>query len=206
MLIFSPQSLVFIAVPKTGTTAVELALKRKADIIFARNMKHTTAMRFHRKIAPFLTTAYGLNPDRMAVMREPEEQIRSWYRYRCRDSKAGTALSTRQVSFNEFVEAVISDDPPHYAGIGSQWGMLTSSKGNLLVHHLFAHERPLPFREFLSQRFQEEIELKQKNVSPQIDAPLDPAVRARLRVARQAEFDLYDQLMKADGHLQSDIG
>jgi hypothetical protein len=37
MLVFSKQNLVFLAVPKTGTTAIEMALRPKADIVFAKH-------------------------------------------------------------------------------------------------------------------------------------------------------------------------
>lgn len=205
MLVFSAQSLAFIAVPKTGTTAVERTLGSKADIIFTKRYKHMTAARFHTRIAPLLKQAYDLAPDRMAVMRNPEEQIRSWFRYRRRDGKANTKASTDGLSFDEFVLAVISDDRPPFARIGSQYKMLTSGSGDLLVHHLFAHAQPDTFEAFLSDRFAEDITLKHLNVSPQVDAPLDPAIRAKLQAARAPEFDLYARLTDAGGHLQTTI-
>lgn len=205
MFVCSAQNLAFIAVPKTGTTAVEMALKPKADILFTKQRKHLTAQRFHKKIAPFLANAFNLRPDRIAVMRDPEEQIRSWYRYRTRDIQLGTQTSTDNLSFDQFVLDVISDAPPPHAGIGSQYRMLTSSSGQVLVHHLFAYEAQPKFRTFLNDRFGEDIEFKPKNVSPPAKAPLDPDIRARLRAARSAEFALYDRLKGADGHLQSSI-
>jgi len=205
MLIFSSQSLAYIAVPKTGTTAVEMALKPKADILFTKRYKHMTAQRFHVRIAPFLDTQMGLRPDRFAVMRDPEEQIRSWFRYRTREAKEGSDASTNGVSFDEFVLGVISDDPPPYARIGSQHNMLTSGRAQVLVHHLFAHETPPLFQSFLNERFGQEITLKQKNVSPQTDAPLSVDIRARMRAARPAEFDLYNRLMDSGGHLKTPI-
>lgn len=205
MLIFTAQSLAFIAVPKTGTTAVEMALKPKADIIFAKQRKHTTAQRFHRKIAPFLEDALGLRPERFAVMRDPEEQIRSWYRYRARNIRVKTSRSTDGISFDQFVLDVISDDPPDYAGIGSQLSMLTSGGGAVLVHHLFAYESPVAFRSFLDDRFGQEIVLKQKNVSPETKAPLGSATRRKLYAARAAEFDLYHRLKDAGGHLVTSL-
>lgn len=205
MLVFTPQSLAFIAVPKTGTTAVEMALKPKADILFTKRFKHMTARRFHTRIAPFLAQSFDLRPDRFAVMRDPEEQIRSWFRYRNRDQKTGSNASAEGMSFDEFVAAVIADKPPPFAGIGSQVSMLTSGKGKVLVHHLFAYEKPVQFHAFLYDRFGEEITLKQKNVSPPVDAPLNPDTRARLRAARAREFDLYARLQDADGHLKTVI-
>jgi len=53
MLVSLEQNLVFLAAPKTSTTAIELALRAKAGVIFAKQRKHTTALRFHTKISPF---------------------------------------------------------------------------------------------------------------------------------------------------------
>lgn len=203
MLVFSAVNLAFIAVPKTGTTAVEMALKPKADIIFTKRRKHLTALKFHRKIAPFLTAEFGVNPDRFAVMREPQEQIRSWYRYRARSERAGDAFSTSNISFDQFVRDVISDDPPAYARIGTQAGMLLDREGNLLIHHLFAHAVPQRLQMFLDTRFDEEIVIKTRNVSPAIQAELDPKTERALKAARAQEYDLYARLMEAQGYLET---
>lgn len=202
MLVFSAQNLAFIAVPKTGTTAVEMALRPRADIIFGKARKHVTAQRFHRRIAPFLSDTFDLRPERMAVMREPEEQIRSWYRYRTGERQMGTANSTFAMTFDEFVRDVISDHPPPHADIGSQWNMLTGG-GAVLVHHLFAYETQPVFRDFLDTRFGEPVEIGVRNVSPPAEAPLEPATRAALRRARAREFALYYRLCDAGGHLRS---
>ena len=200
MLVFSAQNLAFIAVPKTGTTAVEMALRPHADIIFTKGRKHMPVQKFHKRVAPFLDTAFGLRPDRMAVIREPEEQIRSWYRYRSGDRQKGSENSTFDISFDEFVRDVISDNPPPHAGIGSQWNMVTG-RGQVLVHHLFAYEHQPLLRAFIDDRFGEKIEVKSKNVSPPAEAPLDPATRKALRKARAKEFALYDRIVEAGGHL-----
>lgn len=201
MLIFSAQSLAFIAVPKTGTTAIEMALKPKADIVFSRGRKHLPARRFVGKIAPFLTREFNLTPDLFAVMRNPEEQIRSWFRYRARSARDGDANSTHGISFDAFVRAVLSDDPPPYARIGSQMGMLCSGKDEVLIDHLFAHESADHLDQFLHTRFGEPVALKRKNVSPFVPAPLEPATFKALKSARAAEFDLYARLMDAGGVL-----
>ena len=205
MLVFSEQSLAFVAVPKTGTTAIEMALKPRADIIFTKRRKHITAHRFHRKIAPFLRTEFGITPDRFAVIREPEEQIRSWYRYRARTARKDTEFSTDGISFDRFVRQVISDDPPPHAAIGSQINMLASPGGDVLVHHLFTYEKPGNLKEFLQQRFGAPITLKEKNVSPQVPANLEPSTRKRLKAVRAAEFDLYSRALDAGGYLENRI-
>lgn len=201
MLVFSDQNLAFLAVPKTGTTAFEMALRPRADIILSKRRKHLTAARFHNKVAPFLADTFGLTVETIAVMRDPVEQIRSWYRYRSGPRQKGTKASTNGCSFDDFVLAVISDNPPPFAGIGSQFNFVTSGKGDVLVNHLFAYERQPVFRAFLTEAFGEEIVLKQKNVSPPAEAPLSAAVEAKLRKVRADEFALYERVKAAGGHL-----
>ena len=200
MLVFSAQNLAFIAVPKTGTTAVEMALRPHADIIFAKQRKHMTAQRFHRRVAPFLEETFNMRLERMAVIRDPEEQIRARYRYRSGARQQGSDRSTLEISFDEFVRDVISDDPPPHAGIGSQWNMVTG-KGKVMVHHLFAYESQPVLRAFLDDRFGEKITVKSKNVSPPAEAPLEEATRKALRTARAKEFALHDRVREAGGHL-----
>lgn len=205
MLVFSVQSLAFIAVPKTGTTAIEMALRPRADIAFLKQRKHMTARRFHKKVAPFLAQTFNLRPERFAVIRNPEEQIRSWYRYRTRERDYGPERDTANICFDEFVLAVISDDPPEHARIGSQFNMLTGRGGDILVHHLFAYESQPLIQDFLDTRFGEEIILKRKNISPDADAEIEPATLRKLVNARQAEFDLHARVTDTGGHLETVI-
>ncbi|MEP4198413.1 MAG: hypothetical protein ABJL99_22570 [Aliishimia sp.] len=201
MLVLSEANLVFLAVPKTGTTSVEMALRPKSDMALMKGRKHITAQRYRNKIAPFLKQTFGIAPQTLAVMRDPIEQIRSWYRYRSGARQQGGPKSTGGINFDDFVRAVISDDPPAFAGIGSQFSFLTDGKGRLVVDHLFAYETQPAFREFLSTRLNEDIIFKHKNVSPRAHAPLSENVEAELRAARSREFALYDRLMDAGGYL-----
>ncbi|UOA32571.1 hypothetical protein DSM110093_02373 [Sulfitobacter sp. DSM 110093] len=201
MLIFLSRELTFLATPKTGTTAVEMALKPAAEIVFSRNRKHLTAQRYRKRVLPFLQDTFSASPEPLAVMRNPVAQIRSWYRYRSQPRLDGTKLSTKGLTFEQFVLEVISDAPPPRAQIGSQFSFLTSGQGALLVHHLFAYESQPAFRDFLKNRLEREIAFKSKNVSPDLPAPLSAAVEAQLRAARSQEFALYDRLLAADGYL-----
>ncbi|EDQ05452.1 hypothetical protein DSM14862_02440 [Sulfitobacter indolifex] len=203
MLIFLSRELTFLATPKTGTTAVEMALKPAAEIVFSRNRKHLTALRYKKRVLPFLQDTFSASPEPLAVMRDPIEQIRSWYRYRSQPRLDGKALSTKGLTFEQFALEVISDAPPPRAQIGSQFSFLTSGQGDLLVQHLFAYESQPAFRDFLADRLGREIKLKPKNVSPDVPAPLSSEVEARLRAARAKEFALYDRLMAAEGYLHT---
>ncbi|MDU8929971.1 sulfotransferase family 2 domain-containing protein [Alisedimentitalea sp. MJ-SS2] len=202
MLIFFKENLVMFSVPKTGTTSYELALRHRADIILAGRRKHTNVSFYQRKLAPFLRSAYSLTPERMAVIRHPLEHMRSWYRYRSRDELEGQPNSTKGLSFDEFIEAALEDDPPPFAKVGSQQGFLIMAKGQVPVHHLFAYESQPKIRGFLEKRFQTELKLKQYNVSPDLPAPISAEIKARLHEKRAPEFALYEQVQAADGYLR----
>jgi hypothetical protein len=201
MLIFLRHRLAFLATPKTGTTAVEMALRPRAEIIFGKNRKHVTALRFSRKIAPFLEDTFGVRPDAVAIMRNPTDQIASWFRYRGADRLTGTDLSTRGISFDTYVREVISDAPPPRAQIGSQFNFLTDGDGRVMAKHVFAYENQSGFRQFMADRLKTDVTLKPKNVSPGADTGLSAETLALLRAARAPEFALYDRIIAAQGHL-----
>jgi hypothetical protein len=203
MLIFSDPCLAFIAVPKTGSTAIELALRSRADVAFLGRRKHLPARRYESKIAPFLADAFRLYPERIAIMRDPLDQIGSWYRYRSRDDIKGTDRYTGDISFDSFVLDLLSDDPPEHAAIGSQHRMLTSKHGDLLIDHLFRYEQFEIFHDFLTQRFGDRPAFKTQNVSPEMELELNPSTMRKLHQARAAEFALYERLCEAEGHLRT---
>lgn len=201
MLIFLRHGLAYLATPKTGSTAVEMALQPQAEIAFCKNRKHMTAARYARKVAPFLEDTFGVRPEAVAVMRAPIDQIASWYRYRRADRLLGTDRSTRGLSFDAYVREVISDDPPPRAQIGSQFNFLTDGTGRVMAAHVFAYEAQPAFRAFLSQRLKTTVTFGISNVSPDADSTLDGQTIARLRDVRASEFALYDRLIAAGGHL-----
>jgi len=201
MLVLSQANLVFLAVPKTGSTAIEMALRPHADIAFMKGRKHMTAQRYRNKMAPFLHDVYQLSPETVAVMRTPVDQIRSWYKYRMRDERAGHVASTDGIDFEAFARAVIAPNPPAYAGIGSQYNFLTDGQGQLCVDHLFAYEALNDLRSFLEDRLGKALEFKRKNVSPDVPTDLSLATEAALRKARAAEFALHDRLLDQGGYI-----
>ncbi|TMV07644.1 hypothetical protein FGK63_09245 [Ruegeria sediminis] len=202
MQVYLKQNLAFLAVPKTGTTAIETRLKRHADIVFANSRKHVNAAQFHNRVAPFLARFCGARPERVAVMRDPVEQLRSWYRYRARLSPREHAESTSGMSFDDFVLAVIRTPKLPLAAIGSQYAFLTLRDRTVAVHHLFDYDEHERIADFFSDRFGEEVAFPIRNVSPFKLTPLSPEVEQELRQARAAEFALFADLKAAGGYLR----
>jgi hypothetical protein len=192
MLVFSEQNLVLFSVPKTGSTAMEVALKPWADIAFYKQRKHTPVGRYQRKIAPFLREAYQLEPETMAVIRAPLEHLRSWYRYR---------VATLDVDFDGFVQAVISPTPPEWARIGTQFNFLTGPKGALGITHLFTYEAQPILRSWLTARMGSEITFKPQNVSPSAPTPISKATLAAFEHIYANEIALHALTATAGGHL-----
>lgn len=203
MLIFLRHKIAFLATPKTGTTAVEMALKPRAEVIFAKSRKHTTAARYANKVAPFLEDTFGVRPASVAVMREPVEQIRSWYKYRSQARLDGSKVSTKNISFDQFVREVVSGTPPERAQIGRQFNFLTDGRDTVKADHIFSYAHQEDFLLFLSEHLQHPVELGAKNISPKVDAPLGEEALGMLRAARSEDFALYDRVMAAGGHLRT---
>lgn len=196
MLVFSEQNLVLFSTPKTGSTAMEVALKPWADIAFYKHRKHTPVGRYQRKIAPFLREAYDLVPETMAVIRAPLEHLRSWYRYRA---------DTLDIDFDGFTQAVMSNTPPPWARIGTQLNFLTDNTGQLGITHLFAYEAQPALRSWLCARMDGDIIFKPQNVSPSAPTPIRRSTLRAFEEVYAKEIALHGRVARARGHLVSEL-
>jgi len=122
MLVFYKERLVLLSVPKTGTTALQTALKNRADIVVSDppELKHAPVYRYNRFFRPMFDKVCHTQMETVAVMREPISWLGSWYRYRRRPYMAGKPNSTHDISFDDFVRAYIKGSQPGFANVGSQ--------------------------------------------------------------------------------------
>ncbi|TFL17059.1 gamma-glutamyl kinase [Jannaschia formosa] len=192
MLVFWKARFVLLAVPKTGTTALEAALAPLADaaILNPPGLKHCGVAKYRKDLAPFFEQRGRRPLELVAVMREPVSWLGSWYRYRSRPALDGLPNSTAEVDFAGFVEAYLADDPPEFAKLGSQARMLSGG-----VDHLFRHDRPDALRTFVTDRLGPVPEPERRNVSPDGVLELPPALLDRLRTERAEDFALWERLV-----------
>lgn len=195
MLVFWKQRLVFLATPKTGTTAIETALESLASVVIQHPpaLKHTPVRRYRRFLAPYLKSAAKEDFTVVAMMREPIDWLGSWYRYRTREAIAETARSTAAMSFDDFVQGYLAQPQPDYADIGSQGTFLQGGErpgGD----RIFRYEDIGSLVAFLEDRLDCEIILPRLNVSPKGSTVLSSATEARLRVEYASDFALYQGL------------
>jgi len=193
VLVFGKDNLVFLAVPKTGTTAIEGALAPRATMVVRDPpiLKHCPLYRYRRFIEPFLMTA-GPAPETLAVVRHPVDWLSSWYRYRSRDDLAGHANSTCDISFDDFVSEYAKGKPAPFAAVGSQAKFLTDSEGRVGVTHLFRYEDQPRLIAFLETRLNVTLTLPRLNVSPTRAVHLSPEVEDRLRRKCAPEFAAWE--------------
>lgn len=194
MLIFWEQRMVFLATPKAGSTAVEVALESLASVSLQRPtlLKHTDIATYRRHIGPWLLSQTGACFETIALMREPVDWLRSWYRFKQRDDHDDPAHQLAGVSFPDFARQYATADSPMRQEIGSQADFLTSDDGP--VDRIFRYEAIDDFIHHLEDRVGCAIELPRINVPPSIDVELDPQQEAMLRNAMARDLQLYATL------------
>ncbi|MEM7644860.1 MAG: gamma-glutamyl kinase [Pseudomonadota bacterium] len=198
MLIFWKARIVLLAVPKTGTTALEQALAPVADaaIVNPPGLKHCTVKKFRRELSDFFEQKGRRPMELVAVMREPVSWLGSWYRYRSRPELEGHANSTADMDFDGFVRAYLADPQPDFAKVGSQANFLAGG-----VQHLFAYDRGEALTAFLEDRLGQKIETARVNVSPEGATDLSPETRQALAAGRPEDLALWERLAAAGGVL-----
>jgi hypothetical protein len=194
MLVFWKENLVLLAVPKTGSTALEGALAPRASLVLRDppEIKHAPCYRYKRFLKPLFKQVGDKDPELMAVVRNPIDWLGSWFRYRTRDDLIGHPNSTRDISFDDFVLEYCKGTPAPFANVGSQARFLTINDGEIGAQHLFQYEQWDKVIAYLQERLDVTITLKNKNVSPKMDLTLSPDVESKLREKRAAEFAVWE--------------
>ncbi|AXI42415.1 gamma-glutamyl kinase [Sulfitobacter sp. SK011] len=196
MLVFFKERLAFLSMPKTGTTAYEMALAPRADMVISEPpmLKHAPVYRYNRFIRPMFLKVCDAELELMAVMREPVSWLGSWYRYRQRPFMKDKPNNTFGISFDEFVLAYMKGDKPGFADVGSQLNFMKSQPNGTGITHYFRYEDQPRLQAFLKERLHVELSLTQENVSPQMDLNLSADVEMRFKRKFADEFALYDSI------------
>lgn len=191
MLIFWDQRLVFLATPKAGSTAIEVALESLASASLLRPdaLKHTDIATYRRFVGPWLSAQTGADFTTVALMREPVDWLRSWYRFKLRDDHDDPRHAMDGINFSDFATRYAAGQHPE---IGSQSAFLTD--GDHRVDCIFRYEDIASFVDFLETRLDCAIELPRINVPPSVDVHLPEPAEAQLRHAMARDLDVYASL------------
>lgn len=196
MLIFWDQRLVFLATPKAGSSAVEVALEPLAAVTMQRpaSLKHMSAKHYLAHLAPYFAAQTGEKFTTVALMREPIDWLRSWYRFRARDDFEAPDHPMRGRSFEAFAQDYMGSPRPDHANIGTQSAVLCDEAGAPLVDRIFRYEDIDAFVHFLEDRLDCAITLPRVNVPPAANVKLSAATEAALKLAMAEDFRLYTTL------------
>ena len=196
MLVFHKERLVFLSVPKTGTTAWQSALRDRADIVVSDppELKHAPVYRYNRFFRPMFQKVTKTEMELIAVIREPVSWLGSWYRYRRRPFMKGKANATHDMTFDAFVQAHCQDKPPGFANVGTQAKFIEPRPNGVAVSRLFRYEDPDTLLAFLESRLSTAISLDRLNVSPDMDLTLSTETEALMRDTYAEDFAIHDSI------------
>lgn len=213
MLISLKHRLAFLAVPKTGTTAIEAAFRKHSQITFrgSTKIKHTNAEGFDTLLRPFLAMAGFPDIQSFAVMRDPIDHLQSWYFYRRRLDEGSKPRnipnSTKDITLEQFIEDFLSEPRPKHATIGSQARFLcggswqagaTGETVRPLVDIIFPYERLNDAISFVADRVGETITVERKNTSKREAVDIAPALLARLEARLAPDIALYRRVQAGE--------
>ncbi|WP_126137011.1 gamma-glutamyl kinase [Tritonibacter mobilis] len=198
MMVFYRARLVLLSVPKTGTTALQSALRPHADLVISDppELKHAPLYRYNRWVRPMYEKVCGAELEVVAIMREPISWLGSWYRFRQRPHLDGRPTSTKNMSFDEFVTDYCRGKRPPHANVGSQAKFLEAQPNGCCVTHLFAYENLAPFHAFMQARTGLSYDTQQENVSPAGDLSLSGNTEEKLKRKHPEEFALYGTISR----------
>lgn len=181
---------VFLAMTKTGSTAVQRQLGQHAQLVARKPpaMKHMTARTFHRLMIPLLDH-YGFSRDSyelVCIVREPVDWTLSWWRYRARP---GAGHSSAEVSFDEFAEQVVAGE----VKLGGPRRFVSSPDGEVLVDRIYKYEHLDSAVTWMAAKLGVEPTTPDRvNVSP--DRPTEVSERSRrmLQEFFAADVEVYE--------------
>lgn len=174
MIVFIKEKIVILSAPKTGTTSLQAALEPHSSIMFRDppGIKHINLGKYQRQIRKLFENLANGPLETFGIIRHPLDWMGSWYRYRQRDQLKGHQNSTHGVQFDEFLNAYMSEDRPHFARVGDQSRFFQPRPNDAPVDHLFQYEQMDLALGFLEDRIGRKIQLPHKNVSPKLNLPV----------------------------------
>jgi hypothetical protein len=182
----------FLATTKTGSTAVERAFQRHAQLVARRppRMKHATARTFDQVFVPVLEH-YG-HPresyELVCIVREPVDWVHSWWRYRARPGTEGRPGHTGGLSFEAFAEQVVGGE----VRLGSWADFVRVRPGRPPVERVYRYEHLSAAVAWMAGQLDVPVpDLARVNTSPRAVEPVAPATRRLLEQHLAADVEVH---------------
>ncbi|MEM7057182.1 MAG: gamma-glutamyl kinase [Pseudomonadota bacterium] len=201
MLVFLKHRLVLLSMPKCGSTALETAFGRFADVVITSTpqAKHTPFRKYDRFLRKYFETFTDCPLEVVCLFRDPVDWLGSWWRYRGRKELVGHENSTRGISFEDFVGSYL-DGEGAPARVGRQSQFVSNKAGEIGVDQIWRYDDLGGFADRLSQRLNVKMTVDRINVSPPSDGQtLSSDMAARIKSELSRDFEIYQNLAKSAG-------
>jgi hypothetical protein len=189
---------VFLAIPKTASSAIESAFRPYAQLAPQGSpaIKHTKYAEFQHFLEPFLA-AKGFPRDSyevVCVFREPIDWLSSSWRYRSRGKLADPSSPkhhryTGHISFEQFVRAYMKRSNR----VGRPSKFVRARRGQAEVDRVFRYDRLDLLVDFLCEKVGEDVEVGIENVSPKRSFSLSTECERELREYFKPEYRIYQR-------------
>lgn len=158
MLYFPQARLAYVAVPKTGGTAIETAFEHLSEV------KHDFSSQVMHMPASWLKKKYGPEVEIVGIVREPVDWLKSKYRYLSGEHFLfGDMHSTRLIGFDGFLRRVMRGEKAWPEPLSFQHSYLDCADT------IFQYEQFDLFVQYMNTRLGVSVEVPRKNVSPIVD-------------------------------------
>jgi hypothetical protein len=203
MIALPQHGLVFLAMTKCASTAIEAVLEPHGQIVTrgAPALKHMHYRGFEKFVQPMLRrTGHPRHSyEVVCLFREPVDWLHSWWRYRSRPELRRRGSSphdnyTGDLPFAAFCDAYVDGSDPRAASVGRQANFVRDRDGEVGVDRIFRYEDLPVFVDFLSDRVGQRLSLDAVNVSPPATLRLPAATRSALREHLAPEYAIYDDI------------
>jgi hypothetical protein len=206
MLLAPRHGFVFLAMRKTGSTAIEAAFRPYAQLAHqggAPAIKHTNYADFQRFLEPYLAakgwprSSYEV----VCVVREPLDWLSSWWRYRSRKELASPSHQNHRsyaghVSAEQFAYAYMKGEGQLVARMVRPSEFVLPLPGRAEVDRVFRYDRLDLLISFLREKVGEEVEVSFKNVSPkEREFSLPETCERELREFFAPEYRIYGRAL-----------
>ena len=204
MLAFPRERLVFLCTPKSGSTSVEEAYALYAGGMLGGNprLKHVDLATYERGLASLMGDGHGM-PETVCLIRDPLEQLRSWYRYIRSPSRKGQDWFDRGWSFEDFVAYFLGSEKRYR--VKTQHEFIQDETGEIGVNRIFALERVDRFVAFMNERLALRVRLPVRNASKRTSTTISSGLETELRRRLAPDFELHGAVLKAEEGWQNPV-
>lgn len=202
MLIDIDHGFAFFCNRKCASHSIHKALEPHASIVMSNkspDLYHINYRDYDKYILPVVRLNSNVDIETVAIIREPVDRVMSIYRYRKRGGIQNPnsplyKYSTHNISFEEFVDAACSSNPPPFAKLMPQHEFVMDKSGSVKIDRLFKFDKIDCFVSYIDSKMGLTIDLEQLNESQYPMWKIDYKARHKLEKLLLRDLEIYESI------------